>query len=217
MEKKHFIQALENLRKEAPKRNFSQTFDIIINLKEIDLKKPDHQVNMFLNLPHNRGKKVRVGALVDSELSTKAKDACDVVVMKDDFSDYDKKKIKQLVHKVDIFIAQATIMPAVATTFGKTLGPLGKMPNPKSGCVVPPTADLKPLVEKLQKLTKLETKSEKCVKTFVGSDKMKDDELADNLNAIYSAVLNSLPQGKDNIKNVLIKLTMSKPVEVKDK
>jgi len=217
MEKKHFLKAIENLRKNSAKRKFSQSFDVIVNLKQLDLKKPDNNVMLFVDLPVSRGKKVRVGALVDTELSTKAKESCDVVVLKSEFSKFDKKKIKDLVKGVDIFIAQATIMPAVATTFGKTLGPLGKMPNPKAGCVVPPTADLKPLVKRLQNVIKLENKGQLSIKAHAGVETMKDEELADNMNTIYSSISNALPQGKDNLKNVLLKLTMSKPVEVTEK
>ncbi|MDP4012522.1 MAG: 50S ribosomal protein L1 [Candidatus Nanoarchaeia archaeon] len=217
MEKNHFVNAIKQLRETASKRKFDQTFDIVINLRQLDLKKEDNKISIFVNLPHNKGKKVSVGALVDKELSTKAKASCDVVLVKEEFAEYDKKKTKVLAKKVDFFIAQATIMPQVAMAFGKVLGPLGKMPNPKAGCVVPPTADLKPLVERLQKIAKLETKNELTIKTAVGTEKMKDEDIADNLNLVYTSILNALPQGKENIKNVLVKLTMSKPIEVKEK
>ena len=48
MEKKHFLKAIEDLRKNSTKRKFSQSFDMIINLKQLDLKKPDHNVLLFV-------------------------------------------------------------------------------------------------------------------------------------------------------------------------
>jgi len=35
-----------------------------------------------------------------------------------------------------------------------------------------------------------------------------------NVNAVYNAIVNSLPNKKENVKNVKIKFTMSKPIEV---
>jgi large subunit ribosomal protein L1 len=55
-------------------------------------------------------------------------------ITKSEFSRYnDKKEIKKLVKEYDFFIAQASLMPSVATTFGKVLGPSGKMPSPQLG------------------------------------------------------------------------------------
>ena len=136
--------------------------------------------------------------------------------MKDEFKNYDEAAIRALMKEADIFIAQATIMPQVASTFGKILGPVGKMPNPKAGAVVPPTAELKPVVERLQKTVRLETKGELSVKAPVGTEKMKDDEIAENMFAVYNAALHAVPGEKENIKEVLVKLTMGKPIAVKD-
>ena len=68
----------------------------------------------------------------------------------DQFKD-NASKIKKLAGEYDFFVAQANIMPQVATVFGKVLGPRGKMPNPKAGCVVPPKSQLGPLKERLGK------------------------------------------------------------------
>ena len=44
---------------------------------------------------------------------------------------------------------------------------------------------------------------------------MESAHLAENASVIYNAVLNALPKKKDNIKNVMLKLTMSKPIKIK--
>ena len=44
--------------------------------------------------------------------------------------------MKGIVKKYDFFIAQASLMPSVATTFGRSLGPTGKMPSPQLGIVM---------------------------------------------------------------------------------
>lgn len=216
MNKKQVLSTLELLHKISKKRKFKQTIDLIINLKELNLKKPEENINTFIVLPHERGKISRIGAFVGDELISKAKTICDNVIHQNDFGVFgkDKKGIKKLSKQVDFFVAQANLMPQIAASFGKILGPLGKMPNPKAGCVVPPAADLKILVDKLRKTAKVQTKNEAIVKVGVGLEDIGDDKLADNIMAIYDLVLHSLPQEKQNIKNIIIKTTMGKPFVV---
>ena len=103
-------------------------------------------MDTFITLPHTKGKKAKVCALIGPELEQQAKQVCDSVVLSDSFDRFkDKKDIKKLADSFDFFIAQANIMPKIATAFGRVFGPRGKMPNPKAGCVVPPNANLKPL------------------------------------------------------------------------
>lgn len=217
MDKKDIVHSIKIVRENSKQRKFSESIDIIINLKGLNLKKEDEKILAFIPLPHQRGKRVKVTALVDQALSTKAKADCDNHVLFEDFKKQDKKKIRKLAKNTDYFIAQANIMPKVAQTFGRVLGPRGMMPNPKAGCVVPPTADLKPLVERLQKLARIETKNEPTIKTSLGSSKLKDDDLAENALAIYNYVVHHVPQETNNIKNVLIKTSMGKPVVVGEK
>jgi len=70
------------------------------------------------------------------------------------------------------------------------------MPSPKAGCIVPPNANLKMVYDRLQKIVKLETKSEQTVKCPVGSDEMSDDQVAENIMLVYNTVLHMLPQEK---------------------
>lgn len=216
MDKKTFLETIKKLKKTSKKRNFNQTFDLVINLKQLGVKKSEQTINTFVILPHPKGKKTKICALVDKQLAAKAKEVFDEVVLLDDFPKY-KEKIKDLAKSHDFFITQANIMTKVASNFGKILGPLGKMPNPKAGCIVPPTADLKILNEKLQKTVPLQTKNELTIKCSIGKEDMKDEEITENAYIIYDTLLHNLPQEKQNIKSVILKLTMSKPIIIQDK
>jgi seryl-tRNA synthetase len=46
--------------------------------------------------------------------------------------------------------------------------------------------------------------------------KDKDEEISENMMAIYETIMNSLPQKKQNIKNVYVKLTMGSPTKIGD-
>ena len=218
MEKDQVLTAIAKSKENSPKRKFNQSFDLIINLKGLDPKKPEHQVDTFVNLPHARGKKLKVCALVGAELSESAKSTCDMVIMSDDFVKYtDKREVKKIASAYDFFIAQANIMPKVATAFGRALGPRGKMPNPKSGCIVPPNANLKPLYEKLQRTIRLVSKAAPLIQCAVGTEDMNDSDIAENILAVYKSLLQALPNEKHNVKDAYLKLTMGKPIRIDEK
>ncbi len=214
MDKKQFTQAVTAL-KGFPAKKFKQSYEFIINLRDLDLKKPEEQVELWVTLPHNKGKTTKVAALIGPEMAETAK-ACDFVVPHDQFAKYasDKKTVKKLAREYDYFIAQANIMPDVAKTFGRVFGPRGKMPNPKAGCVVPPNANLKLLADRLRKTVKVFAKIQPSIKVMVGKEGMPEEQIAENINTIYTNVLHKLPQEQANIKSMLLKLTMSPPVKI---
>lgn len=214
MDKKDFAHALKELRT-LPKKNFAQSVEFIAGLTGLNLKKPEEHVELWVQLPHGTGKKTKICALIGPELLEQAKQHCDGFVLQDDFSKYTAKKdIKKLASQYDYFIAQANIMPDVAKAFGRYFGPRGRMPNPKAGCVVPPNANLGPLVEKLRITIKIQAKTQPNIQTSVGTETMSDEELTDNIQAVYSNLVGKLPQEQFNIKNVYLKLSMSKPIKI---
>ena len=208
-------QAISELRKNK-KKKFTQSVDLIINLKHLDLKNPDHQIEFFLELPKYKGKKSKIGALVAAELADQAAKVMDVSVQLKDFDQYqkDKKLAKKLATSMDFFVAQATIMPKIAAAFGRVFGPKGKMPNPKAGCIVPPNANLQQIYDKLQKTVKISGKKAPLMQTICGNEESSDEDLIENIKYIYNNVEHHLPQGANNIKSVYLKFTMTKPVKV---
>tara|TARA_Y100000310_G_C20555038_1_gene750074 strand:+ start:547 stop:1188 length:642 start_codon:yes stop_codon:yes gene_type:complete len=213
MNKQQVEKAIAELKK-GPKRNFSQSYDLIINLKGINPK--SENVDFFVTLPHPKPKKPKIAMFAGPELKDKAKQVCDLTITESDFSQYaDPKKIKKLAQEYDYFIAQANLMPKVAQTFGKVLGTKGKMPNPKLGCVVPPNANLEPLVKKLQATVKLSNNKATNLQCMVGKEDQNDSHIIDNILAVYNSAVKQLPQEKQNLKNLQLKLTMGKPVKIK--
>ncbi len=215
MERSKVLEILKSAR-EGKKRNFPQSVDLIVNLKELDLKKQEQQVEFFATLPNSPKKKVKVCAFVGAEMQEDAKNVCDNVVMQEEFQRYskDKKLAKKLAKDYDFFVAQANFMAQVATSFGRVFGPRGKMPNPKAGCVVAPKMPLKPLYDKLQKTVKISARKEPIIQCVVGHEGMEDEEIADNIMSLYDQMIHHLPNERNNIKSAFIKMTMGSPQRI---
>lgn len=198
--------ALVELRKGSDPRKFKQTLDLIINLKKFNIKKD--AVNIFVGLPHKTKDKKICGFF-------EVKSQKIPTITKSEFAKYsDKKLVKKLGSEYEFFIAQSSIMPAVATTFGRVLGPLGKMPSPQLGILMDINdKTIAEVVDRINSSVKVRTK-EPSIKIPIGNEIMKDPEIAENIQAVYNAIEKALPRGKDNIKNIQVKFTMSKPVKV---
>ena len=198
--------ALEELRK-SKERKFNQTVDLIVNLQKFDVRKS--QINLFLKVPHKLKEK-KVAGFLESK-----NDKIDTITP-NEFNKYkDKKELKKLVNKYDFFISQASLMPKVATAFGKILGPAGKMPSPQLGIIL--NADektLSELREKINNTIKIKIK-ESSIKLPIGKQDMKDEDLIENISYVYKEILKALPRDRENIKNVAIKFTMTKPIKIK--
>jgi len=197
--------ALAELRKEK-ERKFDQTVDLIVNLQKFDNKKTP--INIFVQLPH-KVKEKKIAAFLETQNKNFE------TITKNDFKKYsDKKEMKKLVKKFDFFVAQASLMPAVATTFGRVLGPTGKMPSPQLGVIM--NADeksIKDLEDKINKSVRIRTK-ESSIKIPIGKQSMKDVEIIENIVTVYNSLLKVFTKDKENIKNIEIKFTMSKPIKI---
>lgn len=216
MEEKNIIATLKNLKTNSKKRNFTQKIDAIFVLKDLNLKKNENQIDFFTNLHFNIGKDVKVCAFTGPEIHSEAKKICDLAISQTDFVKYknNKKMIKKLIAEYDFFIAQANIMPQVAQVFGKILGPKGKMPNPKAGCVVPPKAAIKPLYDKIQTMVRIMVKTQLQIQVTIGSESQDEKEVTDNIKTVYDQIIHHLPNEENNLKKVYLKFTMGKPVQL---
>tara|TARA_Y100000310_G_scaffold311028_1_gene356906 strand:+ start:16 stop:651 length:636 start_codon:yes stop_codon:yes gene_type:complete len=202
-----FLEAVKKLREEGKKeRKFDQTVDIIVNLKDFDVRK--NSFNVFASVP-NKVKDKKIAGFFEKD--SKLVDA----IKKDDFVKYkEKKDAKKLIKSYDFFIANAKLMPAVATSFGRILGPVGKMPSPQLG-ILPneEEAMVKGIVDRVNKSVRVIVK-QPSIKVGVAKISLDDDQIVGNLVAVYGKIVESLPKGIDNVRNVKIKLTMGKPVNV---
>ena len=203
--KEQLEKALIELRKEK-QRKFNQSADLIINLQKFDIKR--NSINIFVQIPHKIKEKKICGFLETRNKNVET-------ITGDEFKKYsDKKELKKLVKNFDFFIAEATLMPKVATTFGRVLGPAGKMPSPQLGIIFNVNDNvIQELKDKINQSIRIKTR-EASIKLSVGKQNMNDKDIIENIMSIYNAVLKALSREKDNIKNIELKFTMSKPQKI---
>ena len=200
------IKAIAELRKER-KRKFVQSVDLIVNLKNFDVRR--EALNTFLFVPHGSEKKIAAFFVKRSKLID--------TITEEDFVKYKElKDIKKLAKKYDAFMAVAPMMGKVATKFGRVFGPMNKMPLPLAG-IVPKEDDemIKGMLDKMGKAIRVKNK-EMSIKVSVGKESMSDKELVANVEAAVKELEKKLPKGRDNVKNILVKLTMSKTAVVRE-
>ncbi|HIJ16791.1 MAG TPA: 50S ribosomal protein L1, partial [Thermoplasmata archaeon] len=74
----HLIEVMKKLQAESKKRNFVESVELAVNLKDIDLSNPKNRIQEEIMLPKGRGRQVKVGVFGSSEMAMKAKGVADV-------------------------------------------------------------------------------------------------------------------------------------------
>jgi large subunit ribosomal protein L1 len=204
--------ALGELRKSITKKKFTQSIDLVVRLREVDLKKPENRINETITLPNPPEKALKVCVIASGDLATRAKSAgADMLVGRQEMDGLskDKKAARKLAQEYDFFIAEAPMMPLVGRALGSFLGPRGKMPTP-----VPPNAPIEQIVSNHRKMVRVRMREQPVLQCRVGTETMADDKLAENIQAVVSRIEQKLERGFKNIGEILVKGTMSKPVKI---
>lgn len=211
MDEEKMKQAVKEALQGSKPRNFTQTVDIAVNLKNLDFKKPESRVKGDVELPHGRGKPTKVGVIAGGDLAERAKLQNLTVIIPEELEALraEKRRARKLANAHDFFLAQADLMPAVGKNLGPVLGRKNKMPRP-----VPPVAPLPPLLARLEKTIAVDSKGKNTLHCLVGTEKMELEKLTENAMSVYNFVEKTVPKGTENIASVYIKTTMGKPVRV---
>ncbi|RBQ23410.1 50S ribosomal protein L1 [Candidatus Methanobinarius endosymbioticus] len=206
------MEAVKKAKEESKPRNFTQSIDVIVNINDLDIKKPENRFDEEVALPNGRGKEVKIGFIADGELAVQAKNAgIDLVVTKEDLEEYGKnrKQAKKIANSHDFFIAQVDMMPLVGRFLGPVLGPRKKMPKP-----VPANAKAELLIERLKSTVKIGVKDQASIQTLVGTQDMSDEQIAENIEAVLTVLDRNLEKGRNQIKSMFVKTTMGSVVRV---
>ncbi|KYH39042.1 MAG: 50S ribosomal protein L1 [Candidatus Hecatellales archaeon B24] len=203
--------ALEEAAGKA-KRNFTQSMELIVKIKDVDLKRPENRFNELVELPNPHGKNVKICVIASGQMAVEAKKVgADAVLQKDDLERLagDRKAARELAKDYDFFAAEAPLMPLVGRILGPLLGPRGKMPTP-----IPPNSPLSPVVERFRRTIRIRLKDQPTIQCRIGNEKMEASKLAENALAVIRRLEEKLEKGARNIDKVYVKTTMGSPVKV---
>ena len=205
MAEKSTVMAVQKALEGAKKRNFVETVELAINLKDVDLSVPKNRITEDIILPNGRGKAVRICVIGGGELALKAKDVADLVITPEELQTIaeDKKQAKKIANSTNYFIAEAPLMAVVGKRLGTVLGPRGKMPKP-----IPPGADPTGMVESLRKTVSVRTKDRITFHAPVGTVEMPAEQIAENIDALLKRIELKLEKGRMNIDSSYVKTTM---------
>ncbi len=213
VETKNIKAALKEMREKCLKRNFDQAVELIINLSDLDMKKPEGRIQETLELPRPLGKKIKVGVFASGDMALRARRAgADIVLEGPDIESLanNKKRQRKIAKEIDSFIAAAPLMPLVGRTFGAILGPRNKMPTP-----ILPTANIEEEIEKHKKIIQVRARGQPVIQCRVGVESMSDDDIAENIQAVINKVKGKLKRGLKDIRTIYVKTTMGPAVPVK--
>jgi large subunit ribosomal protein L1 len=213
LDKKTLLDAVKEAKAKSGQKKFNQTVELILHIKEIDMKSPEGRIQQVIDLPHVTGKPNKILVIASGELALKAKKAkADLVIERPDVEGLagKKKELRKLANNYDVFLSEAPLMPLVGRIFGPALGPRGKLPVP-----VPPNADIASLIAKHRKTVVVKMRNQPVIQCPVGTENMKDEELVANIQAVLRVVEGKLKRGLKNIKFAFIKTSMGEPVKIK--
>jgi len=172
---------------------FDETLNISVMLNK-EKSKGEGLSRGYVQLPNGTGKKIQVAVFATGEKVKEAKDAgADIVGNEDLIKDIKNGKIN-----FDVAVATPNMMKDIAV-IGEKLGPLGIMPNPKTGTV---TDDLSKTVKNIKK-GQIQFRSEKnaIVQAGIGKLSFTEENLISNFKELVNAINKSKP---DSIKGKFI-------------
>ncbi len=196
------------LVKETANAKFDETIELSAQLS-VDPRQADQQVRGTVVLPHGTGRTVRVLVLARGEKEREAKEAGADFIGADEFL----PKLRGGWTDVDVIISTPDLMGEVGK-LGRTLGPRGLMPNPKSGTV---TFDVAKAVKDV-KAGKVEYRVDKNANLHIpiGKRSFDADKLLENLKVLIHEIVRAKPASSKGkyIKSLSISSTMGPSVKL---
>lgn len=213
LDQKTILAAVKEAKEKSEKRKFNQSVELVLNLKDVDMKSAEGKIQEIVELPYSPAKANKICVIASGELALKARKAnADHVVEKAELEGLagKKRELRKLANDYDFFIAEAPLMQSVGRILGPILGPRGKMP-----IAVPPSADIASLLNKHRKTIIVRTRSQPMIQCRIGTEDMTEEELTENIQTILRVLEGKLKKGMKNIKFAIIKTSMGTPVKIK--
>lgn len=191
-------------------RKFRQSVEMYVILKDIDVKK-GFAMNETIQLPKKLSSPTTVCIMAGGDMGLKAKSAnADRVISGDEINALaaNKREARKFINNYDFFLADTQLMTTVGKVLGQLLGPRGKMPVP-----VPFNAPIESFLDRFRSSIRVKVKNSLSLSCKIGDESMDDADLAANAHAILSSIEKKLPNGERNIRKIIVKTSMGKPIK----
>ena len=204
-------QAVTRALEAGPPRNFRETVDLAINLRDLDLNDPSNRVDESVVLPEGTGQETSIVVFAEGETAVRAEGVAEQVLSAEELADLGENdgEAKDLAGETDFFLAEESMMQNIGRYLGTVLGPRGKMPSP-----IGPDDDVVELIERLKNSVQLRSGERRTFHTRVGAEDMSAEDIADNIDVITRRLEAELEKGPLNIDSMYVKTTMGPAVEV---
>ncbi len=208
--KEQIVDAVRKAIEYSSKRRFKQSVEMVIVLRDIDIKSPEGRIRETIFLPKEIRRDVRVCVVADGEMAVKARESgAYKVISKTELQGLDRKASRKIAQECDWVLVRTDLMAFAGRILGPALGPRGKIPVP-----VPPTADITALIKRYKRAVYVRVKDQPQLMCRIGTEDMSVEDIAENALAVLSAIEPKLPSPAHNIAKIVIKTTMGPPIEV---
>ena len=205
------VSLIQEAKKSEKERKFKQSLELYLTFKDIDVKK-GFALNEIIQLPKQMSQPAGVCVMATGDMGIKAKKAnADQVIDGDELNKLaeNKRETRKLINKYDFFLADTKLMANVGKSLGQLLGPRGKMPTP-----VPFNAPIETFLNRFRSSIRVRVKNSLALSCKIGDVEMDEKDVASNALAIISAIEKKLPNGDKNLRKIMIKTTMGKPIKL---
>merc|ERR1711874_467662 len=201
------VQQLLEYSNETKKRNFNETVELQIGLKNYDPQR-DKRFSGTVRLPHVPRPRMSLCILADAADVDRAKLISLDYMSVDDLKKLNKNKklVKKLAKKYDAFVSSETLIKQIPRLLGPGLSKAGKFPTPISH-----NEDLASKITEVKSTIKFQLKKVLCLGVAVGNVGMTEDELISNIMLAINYLVSLLKKGWQNVGSLTIKASMSPP------
>ncbi|MFP3227791.1 MAG: 50S ribosomal protein L1 [Caldisphaera sp.] len=201
--------AVDKAKTLGKQRKFKQSIEIIIALKDINMKSNEGKFREVVYLPYSPTKEPNICVVASGDLLLEAKKLGLRTISREELNAMkgNKKSTRAVGSSCDWILVSSDLMGLVGSILGPALGPRGKVP-----IAISPKANITDIVNNYKRAVWARIRNEPQVQCRVGTEDMKNEELIENINAVFNTVESKI--GAAKIAKVYLKKTMGIPVEI---
>ncbi|KAM3136019.1 hypothetical protein pb186bvf_011824 [Paramecium bursaria] len=205
--KKYIHEMLTNRDK---KRNFTETCELQINLRDYDPEK-DKRFQGAVRLPNDPYPNIKIGVIGNLTHCEQARALGLTAIDQEGLKKFNKEKkpIKKWCKPFDILLASESLLKILPRLLGNILVKIGKFP-----IAIPENEIVSNKVNETKATVRFQLKKVLTLGTSFGNNKLTEEQLRVNLNITVSFLVSLLKKGWMNVKTLYIKTSMGAPVRI---